>query len=190
MEIPKYDPALAANIISVIAMIVAGMSYRITKKAEASRKDAQLPDVTATAHAVKDQPDWCHVYLTIRNHFPTELYVTDARLRRPRLAVGINERQAHESDATGGRRILAVLPTMLARRTIDIRTQLGPRDTTRHPHGLHPGDRAWISIYVLVPSRASHLMFNVEFSLRETDIRRRDRHVSQQKVMLPTKQTV
>lgn len=189
MEIPKYDPAIAANIISVIAMIVAGMSYRITRKAEASRKDAQLPDVTATAHAVKDQPDWCHVYLTIRNHFPTELYVTAARLKRPRLAVGINERQASEYVA-GSPRILAVLPVLLARRTIDIRAQMGPRDTTRHPHGLHPGDRAWISIYVLVPSGASHLTFNVEFSLRETDIRRRDRHVSQQKVMLPTKQTV
>lgn len=189
MELPKYDPGVAANIISVVAMIVAAMSYRLTKKAEASRKESQLPDVTSVASPMKDNPGWHHVYLTIRNNFPTDLYATGVSLKRPGRAVGVNSAQAFQHDDPAEPKLLVPLPADLAKRTIDIRTGMGPSGTARHQYGLHAGDKAWISIYVLVPPGALELTFNVEFSVRETDIRRKDRHVSHQKVTLTARQT-
>jgi hypothetical protein len=76
MELPKYDPGVAANIISVIAMIVAAMSYRLINKAEISKREELLPDVTAAAFPMKDQEGWHRVNLTIRNNFSTDLYET------------------------------------------------------------------------------------------------------------------
>lgn len=187
MEI-KYDPAIAANIISVLAMIVAAMSYRLTKKAELSKKKANFPEVTTTVASIPEHPKWLGVSLVIRNHFQTDLYTLQVRLRTPYRAVGLNESQATETKRTGARGLLTHLPAEQAKRSIELDYRIGPHGTKPHHHGLYPGDKAWITFYVLTdhPSMfAANLIFDVEFAVRRTDIRSQDRYVSRQKVKLP-----
>jgi len=188
MRWPEYDPAVAANVISVLAFIIAGASYRLTRKAEIGKKEALLPDVSATATAVTGRDGWYSIRLAIKNNFATELYVTDVNLRKSAGVVGVNETDATENDNHGSRRLKAVFPIEICKRVIDIGRRVAAAGTERHPFGLNPGDKVWLTFYALGGSRES-LEFDVNFSLRETDIRRSDRHVSHQKVRLPAKQT-
>lgn len=178
-----YDPAIAANIISVLAMIVAAMSYRLTKKAEASKKDATLPDVNSVSNPVEGQDGWHHIYIKIRNNFSTDLYLTGATFRRPRKVVGISESDASQQSSSGSFELKTTLPISLARRKIELDMLIAPAGTARHQYGLHPGSVEWVSLYVLADPSTT-ILFDLEFSLRRTEVRRNDKHISHQRVMI------
>lgn len=191
MTLPSYDPAIVANIVSLLAFVLAALSYRQSRRAEISKRNEALPDVTATARWMEDRRGWIAINLEITNKFATALYVTGATLKRPKTIGAISEDLAWTGTSFDPV-MKDPLPLAETKRTIGLTSQLDPAGTPRHPHGLTAGDRSWITFYVWPgeePSSPLNIDFDVEFSVRKSDVRRKDRYVSHQRVRLPPRQT-
>ena len=188
--LPAYDAALVANVISFLAIVIAILSYRQSRRAEINSRKERLPDIAAKAYPVKDQPGWFCINLMIDNKFATTLYVTEIRLKTPRRARGLSSHAAMTS-AGHERTLRAPLPVSESTRIIPLDLRLDPAGTDRHPHGLNPGARIWANVYVRVDesSLPCSLYFQLFSSIRISDVRRSDRQVSHQRIMLPQRQT-
>lgn len=191
MEIPSYDPGVAANVFSCLAVLIATLSYRLSRKNALAAEDAKRPDVhIATITALPNHPGWISVLMKITNHLPSALEVSEVRLKWPLRAIGITEPAALVITKDYSQGLPPVLPADKATRRLKIVRMLGPSGTGRIGLQSDPGGTEWIMIYVRAERSAfaHNLRFSVSFSLRKSDVRRFKRIVSNQRIELPRKQ--
>jgi len=185
MTLPSYDPAIAANIVSVIALLFAWLSYRLSRKTTIARTAASLPDVASSIAAVKGQPGWYNLRIEVKNNSSSDMTIERATFLRG--AGGISTFDATLDDEIGSRSLKPDLNAVQTRKTIEFGYRVGPKGSNAHPHGLRAGERNWIDFYVKSEA-SSAVAFDLEFSWRSTDVRRSSRHVSRQRVIVPARQ--
>jgi hypothetical protein len=184
-----YDPSVAANILSGIALLVALASYRLARKTARDASEASQPDVHTTISNVKSKPGWLFVYLKVTNHFPNDLEISEVRILLPLRAVGLTQQQASTNRLTGEQNLLSEMPLHLAKRRVALGIKLAPAGKGG-VRPIHNQDTGWFGVYVKAqPSFiCSRLRFGVVFLLRKTDVRRFKRIVIPQSIKLPSRQ--
>jgi hypothetical protein len=190
MELPSYDPAIGANVLSALALLISLASYKLSKSAAESAADATQPDVLATCAQVEGHSGWISINLKITNHLPNDLEFTSVKLIWPLPAVGLTQHQASDFGIYGEMNLKEKMPTQLARRNVETGDMLAPAGTASTiPHDAR--GTIWVSIYVKAqPGWLSNtLRFDAVFSLRKTDVRRFKRIVIPQRIKLPSRQT-
>lgn len=187
MELPKYDPAIAANILSALAFIISFLGYRLSKKADEARKAETKADVTATALPLAQWPGWYQIDFSIRNTSPGDLEISTVNTWLPLNARGVTHQEATESTPSGDLVLAREPPAERARRRIFVEMTLAPAGSKTGLFG-RASDVANFSLYFLARRTWANedLLLSISFLRRKSDILRREQYMSHQKIKLPT----
>jgi len=179
----SYDPAIAANVISSIALAVSGFTlYRMWKKDQLEGV-ADYPDVLSQIWPVSRQAGWSHVQMKITNNFETDLELVAVRLDRPEGCKGISRQATMEPMSPSYvPKQLAAYPIDRAERVLEFRCIFSSAGTPAPRLPMHYGSIGWIDFFVYSngPTPPKELRFSAIFSLRQ-DIGSAKRIVVRQK---------
>lgn len=183
MNWESYDPAIAANVIAVAAIIVAGLSLRLSLKTAKAAEEAKATDVVSKMQAACPYPGWLNIEVTCKNNSAGLLEVSQIQIVFPLAAVAVlaDDLWEAESDHMGNVQRLGQIPIERVGRTLKVERTLQPSGTN--------GDHVVVQFYARVERSffVRSLRFRVVFSSRKTDVRRFKRTVSPQMISVPIK---
>lgn len=179
MDLPRYDAAIAANVVSALALLVSGLALYRTIRRERADEKAKLPDVRAYLTPESDRPGWWRVRLVIRNNYAATLTLVQIELASGLM--GLPEKETLEPQGYSVRvdkrswqieyNSMKEYPREAARNPISVSETIAPMT-----------DAKKVTFFVDSSEPLDAVSFDLTFELHRTDVKRRRKLVVRQQV--------